>query len=460
MILGAVLGAAIFGGTAAIAASITANTSEWKIFVDGKPSGITAYEINGSNYLKLRDVCAAVDCGLWYDGGKQEVYIERDKGYDPDYTGPGNVTTSPSAENTAYSPSATLVYPTQDGGGYRWNFLMQFKPDTDLTIKTFVIQRYLNGKLIDDGFLYGGSAVKMIMGTNTLTAGKSFGWGDGHPVADYFDYVEYIFSCADKNGKEVVLTYAFKLSGDLSKATAADNNSSGAVMKPEDIGKLKISKILGGVTLTADEAYALVGKTPEEIKAKLQTASDMLMYMMAAKYQALNGDNHVIANGHDWSSNYGARHALNVSGGNCGATSNVANYLLEGKYEETGYLMYAGSPNTGGHVFNYIKYEGKYYIVDFVQYAGTINGLASEFPIMVLDTLEEYGKRVTDHWSDVKALIAFTSPGTHLPVSLEGGDYRFPDDAEFTVLLETPGVMKVGTLPCPIPPVPDWRLPQ
>jgi|GEM_PF-4669257 len=101
LIIGIILGASLFGGSTAIASSITATVSDWKIHVDGQPAGFDAYSIAGSNWLELRDVCQAVDVGVWFDADKREVYIERDKKYDANYTGPG--------QSTAIQSGTTIV---------------------------------------------------------------------------------------------------------------------------------------------------------------------------------------------------------------------------------------------------------------------------------------------------------------------------------------------------------------
>ena len=59
-VAGAVLGAFIFGGSAAWAAGILAERSMNRIFVNGKEVQMEAYQINGANYVKLRDVGNAV----------------------------------------------------------------------------------------------------------------------------------------------------------------------------------------------------------------------------------------------------------------------------------------------------------------------------------------------------------------------------------------------------------------
>lgn len=108
-IAGLLIGALCFGAVTVAADSISATPSKWKIFVDGNQTDVEVYTILGSNFLKLRDVCAAVDVGLWYDSNKQEVYIERDKGYDPNYTG------SQQSGSVASSPDSSKYYPIAFG---------------------------------------------------------------------------------------------------------------------------------------------------------------------------------------------------------------------------------------------------------------------------------------------------------------------------------------------------------
>ena len=110
MIAGIIIGAILFGGVFAVAASVTASTSTWKFFVDGVPdSTIEAYSIEGSNYLKLRDVLRIADVGVWYDNDKKEVYIERDKVYDPNYNGPGSTPPTPPNVQSLYITYAGRV---------------------------------------------------------------------------------------------------------------------------------------------------------------------------------------------------------------------------------------------------------------------------------------------------------------------------------------------------------------
>lgn len=56
-----------------------------KIFLDGKAVSFTAYSIENNNYIKLRDVSAALDFGAEWNPANQTVMIDTSKGYMPEY---------------------------------------------------------------------------------------------------------------------------------------------------------------------------------------------------------------------------------------------------------------------------------------------------------------------------------------------------------------------------------------
>ena len=84
---GIIVGVLFFSAVPAIAAGVTAVLSSQPVTLNGKPVKITAYNIDGSNYFKLRDIAAVLDIGVWYDASVNTVRLEPDKKYDPDYTG-------------------------------------------------------------------------------------------------------------------------------------------------------------------------------------------------------------------------------------------------------------------------------------------------------------------------------------------------------------------------------------
>ena len=55
-----------------------------KIIKDGVEVQFTAYNIGGNNYFKLRDIGAAFDFGVDWDGARNTIVIDTSKGYTPE----------------------------------------------------------------------------------------------------------------------------------------------------------------------------------------------------------------------------------------------------------------------------------------------------------------------------------------------------------------------------------------
>jgi uncharacterized protein YkwD len=72
-VVGLLCGAVMFGGVtaAAAAADIIAKPSWHKIYVDGQQVEMTAYNINGNNYVKLRDIGKEVGFNVYWQDGVQ-----------------------------------------------------------------------------------------------------------------------------------------------------------------------------------------------------------------------------------------------------------------------------------------------------------------------------------------------------------------------------------------------------
>lgn len=69
--LGVLTGAFLFGGATAAAAGIMATPSWSPIYVDGQQVQMTAYNIGGNNFVKLRDIGQAVGFNVYYRNGVQ-----------------------------------------------------------------------------------------------------------------------------------------------------------------------------------------------------------------------------------------------------------------------------------------------------------------------------------------------------------------------------------------------------
>lgn len=213
-------------------------------------------------------------------------------------------------------------------------------------------------------------------------------------------------------------------------------------IKPENIDSYALSRTLGGTTMSAEEAYALLDMTPEEVKDRVHTAGDLLMYMLAAKIGDNGGDRCIDIDGKQWHYNMNAFEVMQTHLGNCGSMANLANYLLEGDYDEIGFIEHAYYiGNGGGHVYNYILYEGSYYIVDFSWYIFANYEPSNDFPVKKFSSLEDYGKDIDSLYGGVCMALAHRSAGQHLPNVFDDGakKYAIPAGAEYTLLYQETG---------------------
>ena len=98
LITAGVLAGLLLGGPAAGAmASLMAAPSSQTFYLDDQRISLEAYEINGSNYVKLRDIGQAADFSVTYDAAANSVRIEPDKPYKEEVKAPAASQTTPGA---------------------------------------------------------------------------------------------------------------------------------------------------------------------------------------------------------------------------------------------------------------------------------------------------------------------------------------------------------------------------
>ena len=79
--LGILAGLTLSGPAAQAADYLTARPSTQPIYVDGQRISMTAYNIGGNNYVKLRDIGKAVNFGVIYDAATNSVHIDSTQPY-------------------------------------------------------------------------------------------------------------------------------------------------------------------------------------------------------------------------------------------------------------------------------------------------------------------------------------------------------------------------------------------
>ena len=111
---GVLLGAAL--AAPAATAALTAQLSNQRFVVNGKPAQIEAYSICGSNYVRLRDVGRAANFSATYDPQTNTVHIATGEPY-AEETARGRVVTLPN-DGSKYTPQVGDLIPCGDGTLY------------------------------------------------------------------------------------------------------------------------------------------------------------------------------------------------------------------------------------------------------------------------------------------------------------------------------------------------------
>ena len=134
LIAGILIGITLFGGSSVLAAGITAERSTNRIYVDGQEVRLTAYNINGNNYVMLRDVGKTVGFEVYWDGDAKCVQVESKK----PYTGEAPVTSAEA--KPVEQPAQTDVAAAKQDIVNRTNALLRAKDVAALRVNDKLMQ--------------------------------------------------------------------------------------------------------------------------------------------------------------------------------------------------------------------------------------------------------------------------------------------------------------------------------
>ena len=127
---GILTGIAVSGPASQATAGLMANACSQRFYVNEQRIPLEAYEINGNNYVKLRDIGQVVDFSVTYDSKTNTVTIYPDKPYmevkspAASQTAPGALSTNTDGsinvpqDSSRYIPQACDVIRCDDGTNY------------------------------------------------------------------------------------------------------------------------------------------------------------------------------------------------------------------------------------------------------------------------------------------------------------------------------------------------------
>ena len=216
----------------------------------------------------------------------------------------------------------------------------------------------------------------------SIPAGQAGYFGDAHPVVSGLRSRRYEFTYRTADGGTYVQTYTFIMdhtpyspikpdySGDSSRNL--ENLRHDAQFQVEVFpGVYWVpASTLGGSRYTNAQITQMLTLSPEEKQAKIGTLYEALQLYKISGFYSSDDNVYQFENGLNWEHHKPGYHAVRTNNGCCAADSDWLRYILDGDYDEVGFLSF--SQMHGGHVYNCIQQDGWYYFIDLTcQYQGT-----------------------------------------------------------------------------------------
>lgn len=124
---------------------------------------------------------------------------------------------------------------------------------------------------------------------------------------------------------------------------------------------------LGKSRYTNREIAGMVEHTPEEKQQEISTLYEALQLYQISNFCEADDNVRLKEGKIDWEHHKPGYDAVRTNCGCCATDSNWLNYILNGDYEQVGFIAYS-QPNGSGHIFNYICQDGWYYFIDLTHY--------------------------------------------------------------------------------------------
>ena len=255
--------------------------------------------------------------------------------------------------------------------------------NVDLTVKQVFINNLLDGQLLEeftnDDLLRHMAECNGLDGEVVLRAGQSLVFDDWHPYTTDFNGRELAFVMEAPSGESVRYSFIFELTGEPAQTSAADYSTApgkdlallrhGVDYAVETFdGVFWVPAVsLGESRYTNAEIAAMLSLSPEEKQEKIGTLYEALQLYQIGDFRSADDNVRVRENGIDWEYHTPGRNAVINNCGCCATDSAWLRYLLDGDYDELGYIS-TSQRDGSGHIYNYIRDGEWYYIIDLTHY--------------------------------------------------------------------------------------------
>jgi hypothetical protein len=124
---------------------------------------------------------------------------------------------------------------------------------------------------------------------------------------------------------------------------------------------------LGLSRYTKDDIINMLPLSPEEKQSKIGVLFEAIQLYQLSNFRSVFDNVKLMQNNLCWNYHKPGYHAVRTNEGCCASNSNWLSYLLNGKYEQMGFIHYS-QRDSNGHIMNYIFHKGWYYFIDMMMY--------------------------------------------------------------------------------------------
>ena len=225
---------------------------------------------------------------------------------------------------------------------------------------------------------------------------------------------------------------------------------------------------LGKSRYTNREIAGMLDHTPEQKQEEISTLYEAIQLFKISGFTYSEDNAKVQEDGINWEHHKPGYDAVRTNTGCCAADSNWLNYILDGDYEQIGFLAYS-RVNGSGHILNYIFQDGYYYFIDLMSYEEEAltemaceNGMLRDFEnsgtgagcLFKARSPEDFVKYYADVHVDALNLFFFYQAENCVPLSGEMVDgvktMLYPEEYDVRVIEgRNPGKISVKFVPGP-----------
>lgn len=124
---------------------------------------------------------------------------------------------------------------------------------------------------------------------------------------------------------------------------------------------------LGKTRFTNAQIAELAKKAPEEKQAQVSSLYEAIQLFQISNFKYIRDNVRIQEGTINWEHHKPGYDAVRTNEGCCASDASWLCYILKNDYEEVGYVAYSHADGSG-HIYNYIKEEGYYYVIDLNQY--------------------------------------------------------------------------------------------